>query len=251
MFNNELDALNYLKSLDTIIIPIDYTYFHHNTSYVPINEKTSYNRKSWNEIPINGFVIKSEMSFEERDQRIKEALDYGSVNYASTVYAMPKGAMPFSIRVIIPKLDNKLGLSDEYQKQLLREYRGLGDMRHSKLGNGEKIYMFACSRKDEVSGKNIDILYGVRSQDIIMYASKVYEELSKNLNYPEPIMPKAYKVSGQSYYEKDTDYEFNHHTYSLPKDMNFNRYLNTSIVGSNMYMFSDFDQEYYESQRKK
>ena len=253
MFNTKEEALAYLQSIDRIVFPVQYTYFNHCTCYTPPHLKTSNNKKSWSELPIPGFTIRREMSFKERDERIAEALDYGSVTHAGISYAMAPNSIPFIIRVVIPKLNSGLNLSPEYQRRLQYEYRGLGDGRHAKLGHGEKIYTFASTKQDEVSGQAIDIFYGIREQDLIMYANTVYEELQKKPTYAPPIMPTAKKVPGTTYYEKERDYEFNHRTYSLLKSKDFNRYFRMKLVGPNGEiqgeMQSQFEKEAEETIR--
>lgn len=230
MFQTIEEALAYLQSIDRIVFPTQFTYFNHCACYTPPTIASS-NTKAWRDLPIPGFTIKKEMSFNERDKRISDALDYGSVTNAGIKYASAPDSIPFIIRVVIPKLENDLNLPEEYQRKLLREYRGLGDSRHAKLDQGEKIYTFASTKQDEVSGKAIDIFYGVREQDLILYANIVYEELQKQPVYAPPVMPTAKKVPGTSYYEKQTDYEFNHRTYSLLKSKDFNRYYRMKLIG--------------------
>lgn len=247
MFQTNAEALAYLQSIDRIVFPQEFTYFNHCACYTPKHLKPEGKTKAWSELPIPGFTIKGEMSFKERDDRIREALDYGSVTNASISYGIAEGSIPFIIRVVIPKLRSGLDLSPEYQKKLQFEYRGLGDGRHPKLRGGEKIYTFASTKQDEVSGKAVDIFYGVREQDLILYANTVYAELQKQPTYAPPVMPVAKKVPGTSYYDHPTQYEFNSRTYSLLKSKNFSRYYRMKLIGPEGdiqgEMASQFEQE--------
>ena len=178
------DAIKYLRSLDYICMPSKYTYFHHNTSYVANydREEGKYN-KAWPEVPTEDFKVKFELSCVEKDKRIQDALDYGGLEHASISYAPEKNSKLFAIRIIMPKNNltdeeyKQLGLSDEDIKKLKSEYRGLGDIRHPKLANNEHVIMIGNITKDEVSGKDLDIVYGVREQDIISYANIVSQKL--------------------------------------------------------------------------
>ena len=251
------DALNYLYSLDKIIMPPQFTYFNHCTSFqAEALQRNMVLKKSWTQIPIDGFVVRKEMSFTERNQRIETALGYGGKERASTTYGVPRGAKAFIIRVIMPKKDlrkedqDKLGFDEEYIRVLKQEYMGLGDMRHPKLRNGEHILMFASSTVDEVSGETIDILYGIREQDIIRYANTVREVLSVQDTFLECDIPTPKKVSGQAYYEWDHNYRFNRETYYIPRDKTFDRYIRKGVLGPSgevvLYQVSPFEQEYLD-----
>jgi len=260
-FKTMEEALNYLRGLETIIMPSQFTYFNHCTSYQAENIKaSSLIKKAWTSLPIEDFVIGREMSFSERTQRIHEALGYGGREKANLRYAMPTGAKPFIIRVVIPKRNlnveekRKLEIDDEYNRLLQQEYMGLGDGRHPKLRNKEHIMMFASSTIDEVSGQRIDILYGVREQDVIRYANAVKEALSIRSSYDECVIPTPIPVPGQCYYEWDRDYKFERETYSIPRDKTFSRYIRKGVVGPSgeieLYQLSDFEQEYLDELRK-
>lgn len=255
------EALEYLKSLDQIIMPTQFTYFNHCTSFqAEAIQKNSLIKKSWTQIPVDGFVVKREMSFTERTQRIEEALEYGGKERANLAYAAPKNAKNFIIRVIMPKknlsLEDRRKLKIEGEEELLlqKEYMGLGDMRHPKLKHNEHILMFACSMQDEVSGTNVDILYGIREQDVIRYANCVREALSIKTNYGPCIIPTTNKVDGQCYYEWDHNYQFEYEIYSIPKEKNFNRYLRRGVIGPSgeivLYQASEFEQEYINELKK-
>ncbi len=177
---NVNEAISYLRSLDKIYIPSDYTYWHHNTYFQDRAEKskTGYS-KAWEEMPYEDFYVQYSMSFVEREDRIKEAYDYGGPEKANISYAHPLNSKTFAIRVIMLKpflpadIYKDASLTEDEIMMLQKEYRGLGDMRHPKLAGKEHIIMIGASTVDEVSGKPLDILYGVREQDAIAYASSV------------------------------------------------------------------------------
>lgn len=240
MFNTKTDAIGFLKSLDGIIMPVDFTYLNHCTSYILPQNQDKNNPKIWQELPTDVFTLYKEMSFTERDARIISALKIGGVNRAPIQYAIPSlPHLPFIIRVIMPKLHNNLNLPETKQKKLELIYSGYGDNRHPKLANGTNVYMFASSTVDEVSGKHIDILYGVREEDVILYANHVYAALQKQEIYPYPQMPIAKEINitqnlgftniKTTQYQFTTDFEFNHHTYTIPKSKNFSRYQQYQI----------------------
>ena len=103
---------------------------------------------------------------------------------------------------VIPDEYKALGFSDEEIDLLLREYRGLGDMRHPKLAGKEHIIMIGSSTVDEVSGKTIDILYGIREQDAIRYAAEVSNhkdiKLELDNNGLDRYRPKGYTSANPS-----------------------------------------------------
>ena len=182
MIGNVNDAISYLRSLDKVYVPSNYTYWHHNTYYQDRVEKSKTNySKAWEEIPAEDFYVRYSLSCVEREDRIREAYHYGGPEHASISYAHPKNSKTFAIRIIMPKFYRKedyeaMGMSPEEVDRITREYRGLGDMRHPKLEGKEHIIMIGSSTVDEVSGKPIDILYGVREQDAIAYATEVSKQ---------------------------------------------------------------------------
>lgn len=259
-FKNINEALAYLRKLDMIIIPTQFTYFNHCTSYQ--NEAIQAKqviKKSWTEIPTDEFTIKREMSFVERTERMEEALGYGSVTKAQIKYALPYGAKPFIIRVIMPKRrlsdedKENLRIDDEYQAELEKCYIG-GDYRHPKLRNGEQIFIFGSSTIDEISGQHIDILYGIRKTDVIRYAERVFSCLKEKNNYPEVSLPEAVQVPGHLFYEWNHDYQFDRETYMIPKSQSMRRYKRYDVLDSNLnrqaYQLSEFEQEYFEELKK-
>ena len=238
MFKDIKSALEFLKNLDFIIMPKQFTYFNHCTHYKP--------SENWDELPIEEFTIRKEMSFLERRRRIIEGLDKGSVEEIDVTYTPSIDSKPFIIRVIMPKQNLSkqdlidLDIDDEYYKKLRLEHNGLmGGYSHPKLASGEKIHIFACSTVDEVSKKTIDIFYGVREQDVLRYANTVYNELTKKSSYDEPIMPKS---------KNDRDFEFEHRTYSIKKSKDFSRYIRKDH--GEYLQLSDFENEYFESLKK-
>ena len=263
MFKTKTDAIEFLKGLDGIIMPVDFTYLNHCTSYILPQNKN--NPKIWQELPTEGFTLYKEMSFTERDARIISALEFGGVDKAPIKYGIPSlPHLPFIIRVIIPKLHNNLNLPESKQKELELIYSGYGDNRHPKLSSGTNIYMFACSTVDEVSGKKVDILYGARSQDIIMYANKVYDEVKKQTVYPPAKMPEVEEIKDIQKMGTikivtkrkvfTSDFEFNHHTYTIPKNKDFGRYQQYQIKDKDgniqAIMESKFESELRTQQHK-
>lgn len=255
------EAINYLRGLDAIIIPTQYTYFHHSTSYqAEAIQMKEFLKKSWTRMPIDEFTIKREMSFVERTERIREALEYGSRKRANLIYSKPKNSKEFSIRVIMPKLrlsdedKEKLGITPERFKRLAYEYRGLGDGRHAKLGHGEHIIMFACSQIDEVSEEKADILYGIREQDLIPYAKTVMAALEIKPQYDGCFIPEPVQEDGRSSYDWDRNYQFERETYAIPKEPNFRRYERKGVLGPSnevvLYELSEFEKEYMDELMK-
>ena len=55
----QLEDLKYLRSLDRIIIPSEFTYWCHSTMYKPASDcVTLSDKRCWNEIPTDNFTIK-------------------------------------------------------------------------------------------------------------------------------------------------------------------------------------------------
>lgn len=182
------DDLAYLRNLDNIVIPKEYTYWCHSTMYKPKEDCVSVSdNRCWNELPTDNFVIKKEMSFVGRTQRVNQALDYG--NDPSLSYANTKDSLPFQIRVLQPKHQYVTSLYED-QKDQSRHFfceRGLGDGRHPKLPGNTEVFVFAFSRKDDVSDGKIDIVYAITKEDISRVADLVRKlekngELSLNVN---------------------------------------------------------------------
>ena len=259
----DLRYLEYLRKLDRIVIPEEFTYWVHNTLY-GINESRF--DRMWETLPTNYFVVRREMSFVERDDRVKEAFDYGGVEKASNSYTVNKKGKNFQIRVIMPKRSltpkkrQELGISDEENNLNELEYRGLGDFRHPKLKNTEKIYIFGSSETDEISGQKIDILYGIREQDIERYAKLVQRSLTELKEKPNsgmftlPSQTLDYKYGDGE--EKRSAAKAGYQnavkaTYSLKKG-NMSRYMRKPLKGLDGYinaeMMSDFENEYYHEQ---
>ncbi len=173
--------LQFLRNMPEIFIPSNFTYWCHNTMYKPQSDwKVLGDKKNWIEIPIDEIVLKSDMSFVTKVQRIQTAVDYG--NAPSMRYANTANSLPFQIRVVQPKR-NKLKLlkeegiiSEEEFRKKLRCADGLGDFRHPKLPAKTKIYIFGSAIKDEISGAKIDIVYGVAEEDIGLFVSEIMKE---------------------------------------------------------------------------
>lgn len=224
--DNMEEKIEFLRKIDSIIIPLNFTYFHHSTSYIPtrIKEKLIQGKyiRSWTTLPQNEFVIKSEMSFVERDARIKEVFDYKRpLSEASIMYALPDYSKPFCIRVIIPKLStvmrNLLPVSEEYKKEFQKLYYGYGDGRHPKLKNGERIILIGSSIVDEISGKMVDIFYGVRECDIDLYFNSVVETIKSGYRHDSNVDLSTFDQFGRNT-------NFFPQSYSIAKSSNEKRY---------------------------
>lgn len=237
--NIQKEKIKFLRDLDSIIMPSLFTYFHHSTSYIPQElKKKAVNGKymrNWTSIPTEEFTITKKMSFVERDDRIKETLDYRKpLSSTSIMYTLVDYSKPFCIRVIMPKLDSvmkdKLPLSDEYKREYSQLYYGYGDGRHPKLKEGERIIIIGNSITDEVSGKFVDIFYGIRECDLDMYYNAVIETLRTGYTEDSTV-----NLSTLDRFGRSTN--FYPQSYSIPKDSNPNRYIGTP---------SEFEEELYE-----
>ena len=182
------DRLEMLRNIDSIIIPSEFTYFHHSTTYIPLDIKNKLTNgkymRNWSTLPTEEFTVKREMSFVERDNRIRSTLEYRQpLSDTRLTYNLPDFSKPFCIRVVMPKIEKirkkEIITTDEYRKEMELIYRGYGDGRHPKLRNGEKIYIIGTTTTDEVSGKTIDIFYGVRECDIDLYFECVVKAITE------------------------------------------------------------------------
>ena len=255
---NQAAYLKYLRKLDSVVIPKEFTYWVHNTLYGKENSRM------WDEIPTDSFTVKREMSFVDRDSRVMEAMDYGGLYKANTSYGSSKYAKNFQIRVIFPKYrlsDDQvrdLGITPEEMKQNKFEYEGLGDRRHPKLKGGEKIYIFASARKDEISKKNIDILYGVREQDIVRYAEAVQKSITRFSIKPFHLSERTESYRTGSSMNRNTaqaDYFDSVNTpYSLNRDPDLSRFKRKKVLNKDgkviLVQLSPFEQEYMHDVEK-
>ena len=181
----QLEDLKYLRSLDRIIIPKEFTYWCHSTMYKPASDcVTTSDKRCWNEIPTDNFTMRREMSFVTRTQRVNTALDYG--NKPATTYANTADSFPFQIRVLQPKHEfvKELYPSEEDVRRHYFCERGLGDGRHPKLPSKTEVYIISFAQTDDVSDGEIDIVYGVTKEDISIIADLVRKlEKENNINY--------------------------------------------------------------------
>lgn len=238
------EKIEFLRNLNEIIIPYNFTYFHHSTSYISeeLKNRTMNGKfmRNWTRLPQNEFTIRKEMSFVTRDNRINEVLDYKKpLSSTSITYTLPDYSKPFCIRVIMPKIEavmeNKINTTNQYKEELQKIYRGYGDGRHPKLKGGEKIILIGSSTKDEVSGKAVDIFYGVRECDIDIYLKSVIETMKSGyIDNSE--------VNMQTFDEYGKNIEFYPQNYSIEKSKNENRYIGSP---------SEFEQELYEDYREE
>jgi hypothetical protein len=117
----------------------------------------------------------------------------------------------------MPKLnalrENAFPVSEEYKKQTIRRHMGLGDQRHAKLGHGEKIIIIGNLMEDEISGKKIDVFYGIRECDLDMYLNDVVRTI--NEGYSLDTRPNLSNGKYSDFYTKN---------YAIPKSMNMERY---------------------------
>ncbi len=220
------EKIEILRKMDSIIIPYDFTYFHHSTSYIPakIKERVKNGKyiRRWTELPQSEFVIKGEMSFVERDDRIKQVLEYRRpLSEAAIIYTLPDYSKPFCIRVIIPKLDairkGRLPISEEYKRETEKLYFGYGDGRHPKLKNGERIILIGNAMIDEVSGKMVDIFYGVRECDIDLYFDSISKAVKSGYSHDPGVNLSTFDQFGRNT-------NFYPQNYSITKSLNSRRY---------------------------
>ena len=233
-----MDNLQYLKSLDKIVLPMEFTYFNHCTFYLPdeikqkmVNQKFI---KGWTSIPIDGFTIGKEMSFQERTLRVRHCLDYGKpLSQTSIFYAKIDYTIPFMIRVIMPKksIITHENFEQPYMKELYKIYSGLGDGRHEKLPSKTKLLTFASSQVDEISGKKVDIIYCVREIDLDWYASLVRETITHRAPEELVVPDQLDRRMGLDFLDRDL---------LLERDPDFNRYVRTNAS------ISELEQEYYD-----
>lgn len=180
--------IEYLRSQKFIVIPSQFSYWVHNTIYVPAQNQTTVQTKgAWTEIPTEGFTTKNQMSFVTRKQRVRSALDYNTK--PATTYKTIEGAFPFQIRVIKPKREcfNDLFTDLKTKIQYAREEDGLGNDRHPKLPKDRQLVVIGFSCEDECSNVPIDIVYCVDVNDLSLLVPKVKEipwhiRMTKNKN---------------------------------------------------------------------
>lgn len=255
---NKASCLNYLRKLDKIVIPREFTYWVHNTLYGKDD------KRMWDTLPTDSFVVNREMSFVDRDSRAMEAIDYGGLYKASLSYSRNKLGKNFQIRVIYPKERlsedqvRELGMTPEEVALNKHEYNGLGDRRHPKLKGGEKVYIFASHTMDEMSRQPIDILYGVREQDIERYAQMVQKTI---IRYPLEQFTLTdrtlnYRMgSGINRNTAQADYyDSVNSPYFLKRDKDLSRYKSRNVLTKDgkviMAQPSPFEQEYYKAVAK-
>lgn len=182
------DKLEFLRKLDNIIVPQEYTYLNHCTSFIPSDIKNRCKEgkyiHNWTELPVLDFTVKREMSFVERDDRIKGVLLHRRpLSGASITYQLPDYSKPFIIRVLFPKRqfirNGIIPVSEEQKKRIEEIYKG-GDFRHPKLFNNEKIYIFGYALEDEISNKRVDVFYGICEKDLDLYYKYVVKTLKES-----------------------------------------------------------------------
>lgn len=173
MLTNEQEkSLNFLRGLDKIIIPRNWTYWNHDTMFKPAEFKQAKNAldaRCWDSIPTDRFVTNQVMSFRNRTERIKQCLDnHGAI---SVGYSPTSDSLLFQIRVLQPKETKikELFNSDQEIKTRKSWYCGIpgtGNSGHPKLPVNEEVCVFASANYDEVSGEKIDVVYCVLARDV-------------------------------------------------------------------------------------
>lgn len=233
------EKIKLLRNMNSIIIPSLFTYFHHSTSYIPqeLKERSVRGKymRNWTSLPKEEFTILNEMSFVERDDRIRETLDYNKpLTSTPIMYTIDDYSKPFCIRILMPKLESvmndALPINEDYKNEYFQLYYGYGDGRHPKLKDGEKIIIIGNSLKDEVSGKVVDIFYGIREIDLDMYYNEVIKTIKNG--YTEDL---SVNLLTKDEFGRYTN--FYPQSYSIPKDSNPNRYIGAH---------SEFEEELYE-----
>ena len=236
-----MNNIEFLRNLPNIVLPSDFTYFNHCTGYIPSSIKDMMVKgkyvNGWNEIPTEGFTVRGEMSFVERKGRIDSCLDYRKpLSEASIIYTLSDYCKPFMIRVIMPRRSviQDSSKSEEYRKDLMRIYGGLGDGRHEKLPNKTNLVVIGSSQVDEISGKKVDIIYCVRDIDLDWYTEEVKSAVREG-SLEEFTLP--------SNLSRNSDFSFLLRGVMLPKDKDFSRFEKVDGL-------SDFDMEYYDDFRE-
>lgn len=222
----ELEALSIIKNLKEVIIPQEFTYLNHSSSVMMAEEKErTGNRQSWTYIPIDSFTIKKDMSFITREQRLKYVAEkYGNPLAAPISYTPNRDiSLPFEIKVLFPQRNltkaerDKLGIDDKGFQKLIWSHDGLGDYRHPKLSNKTEVIIFGSSQIDDITGTDIDVVYGVPKEFLIVYAQRVSEEYLKLKGRPiqNPSLPQ----------NPDESRSVNRDLITMPKNADNSRYL--------------------------
>lgn len=245
--NEQKEQLRFLRNLDKIIIPRNWTYWNHDTTYKPAEDKDPKklsDNRCWDNIPTDSFIINREMSFASKIQRINQGLDYHGDPKIG--YCNDANALPFEIRVLQPKEEKLPDIFNDEQecKTRGRWWCGLDDGRHPKLPGGEEVCVFASTQFDEASGEKVDIVYCVLARDLELVTKDIKKELivNNNLKYNGNI-----KIVGKYAYELDEPTV-------LKKDNDFTRLHDTSLninnTSNNMAMPAGYKLDYKKNYRK-
>lgn len=247
-FKTVEEAKKYLESLDSIIIPKEYTYFVNASTFCfPELDKLNA-KKNWTILPTSSFKVKREMSFWTREDLTTDLLK-GNLKAGQRISygELPKSTKPFQIRVIFPNkflTEEEVKRIDltkqEYDEITFKNYQ-FGRGRHPKIFDGEIIEIFSTSLYDEITGVKEDIFYGIRNQDLIKYAEIVSEELQKNQNIPMGKNPATLE---------GINHEWKHQTFALQKNQNNCRFLKKYFVDGLKGQYSEFEVEYIQELRK-
>lgn len=202
MFTSKEDALKFLRSCDKVIVPKLYTYWSHSSQY-KTGVTTSTRRGLWDALPSQQFKVKSEMSYLDVGLRLQEVGKNQDFKSVQTVYAPDSKASNlkgFQIKVVMPKRNlskeefSSLGMNEESVSKFYRENRGLGDGRHPKLSGNTQVHIFGYMDKDEMSGKEVDTVIGVRDEDLIVYANNVQKEMQEIMTSKGKIEDSTYEM---------------------------------------------------------
>ena len=204
--------LEKLKELSDIVLPNEFTYISLNEYFQSESEKEkTKNSKAVTYINTDSLKIDDMTYFNERGKKEEKEI--------------PINSKEFIIRVLIPKNNlsveekRNLNIDNSYEQRLNLIYGN----KKPRLFNTE-IKFFGSSFYDAETEKNIDVLYGVREEDI----DKLYSAINRALN------------SG-----KFEDLGANLHMNRL---INNRRGLyNISSFQSNLIKGSVFENEYYSS----
>lgn len=227
MFKTKEDALAYLRQCGKIILPSKFSYFCHSSQ---VQTDSSYENKAkfsklWKELPTDEFVTNSNMSFLSQHNRLQYVAEQNSFEATPISYSRVEGQEGFQIKVMMPKENltkdeyRDLDITDDDFAKIRFAYRGLGDGRHPKLAKNTQIYIFGYMNYDEMSGKEIKTVFGVREEDLIAYANEVQKEIAQmagsgmveNSEYEMPdnnvgvSLKKETFVMGENLYKKEIE----------------------------------------------
>lgn len=173
------ESLDYLKNQDCVIIPENYTYWVHNTSFNLPEYKSKYD-KSWEAIPTKEFTVGKDMKCEAAYDIIMDMVHHKRQKPTSR-FIIPARAMPFRIIIVQPRHSHLKDIcSKDDLKLRYAEEDGLGEFRQPKVVEGTKFVVFACKNRDTKENEP-DTIYAVREQDLDDYVSELKRIQEKGL----------------------------------------------------------------------